>query len=65
MNKTLLNHFTVIQPSQHEVPDEATTRDNSLPALVRDLRNVLLQAEQDLLSPRAEAVEQLLSKALS
>jgi|GEM_PF-5458902 len=65
MSKTLLNHFTVIQPLQSTATDSIAMQDNSLPALVRDLKQVLLQAEHELLSPREEAIEQLLSKALS
>lgn len=65
MNKTLLNHFTVIQPTQHNVTDKLASKDNSLPGLVKDLKHVLLQAERELLSPRQEAIDQLLSKALN
>lgn len=65
MNKTLLNHFTVIQPTQNEAIDRLASTDNSLPGLVRDLKHVLIQAERELLSPRQEAIDQLLSKALN
>ncbi len=65
MNKTLLNHFTVIQSTQGSSADKMTGQDNSLQGLVRELKQVLLQAEHELLSPRDEAIEQLLSKALN
>jgi len=64
MNKTLLNHFTLIDSLQHETPDKVVVQYDSLPMLVRELKHVLVQAEQELLSPRPEAIEQLLKRAL-
>ena len=64
MNKTLLNHFTLIDSLQHETNDMVDVQYDSLPMLVRELKPVLLQAQQELLSPRPEAVEQLLKRAL-
>lgn len=62
MNKTLLNHFTVIQP-ENVMHDEM--HNESLHELVCDMKHLLLQAEKDLLSPRPDAVKQLLQKALN
>jgi hypothetical protein len=64
MNKTLLKHFTVIHPIQHDTGGKDMIRDESLHELVLDLKHVLLQAEKELLSPRSEAIKQLLQRAL-
>lgn len=64
MNKTLLKHFTVIHPTQHETKGKDMITDESLHELVIDLKQVLLQAEKELLSPRPEALKQLLQRAL-
>lgn len=65
MNKTLLNHFTVIHPLQHETAEQTGMKQESIPDLVRELKSVLKQAEKELLSPRKEAVDELLKKALN
>lgn len=61
MNKTLLNHITVDQ-EKATVPIEM--KGETIPDLVRELKHALLQAENELLSPRPEAVANLLKKAL-
>jgi hypothetical protein len=64
MNKTLLKHFTIIHPTQHDTKGKDMITDESLHELVLDLKHVLLRAEKELLSPRPEAIKQLLQRAL-
>lgn len=64
MNKTLLNHFTVISPDHQATATQKDILGASLHELVSDMQEVLVQAEQELLSPRPEAIKQLLQKAL-
>lgn len=62
MAKTLLNHFTVIDPLQHET---SVQQQESIADLVRELKSALKQAEKELISPRQEAIDALLKKALN
>lgn len=64
MNKTLLNHFTVISPEYQAAATQKDILGSSLHELVSDMQEVLVQAEQEVLSPRPEAIKQLLQKAL-
>lgn len=64
MNKTLLNHFTVISPDHQAAATQKDILGASLHELVSDMQEVLVHAEQELLSPRPEAIKQLLQKAL-
>lgn len=64
MNKTLLNYFTVIHPTHHETIAQTGMKQESISELVRELKSALRQAEKELLSPRKEAVDELLKKAL-
>lgn len=64
MHKTLLNHFTVIHPLQSQPTEPIDMQPDSLQGLVSELKYVLCNDKKELLSPRAEAVEQLLKRAL-
>lgn len=65
MSKTLLNHFTVIHPLQKQPAERKDMEYDSLQGMVSELKYVLCNTEKELLSPRAEAIEQLLKKALN
>lgn len=63
MSKTLLNHSTVTETLLHEAGETGFEAD-TLHSLVCELKPLLQLAERELLSPRPEAVLQLLSRAL-
>lgn len=63
MNKTLLNHFTLIDAQHHELPTDADMNCDSLTDLVSELRQVLKKAEKELLSPRQQAIDNILKAA--
>lgn len=63
MNKTLLNHFTLIDAQHHEPPTDADMNCDSLTDLVSELRQVLKKAEKELLSPRQQAIDNVLKAA--
>ena len=63
MNKTLLKHFTFIDtPHPHTVHETDMTTE-SLAELVTDMQEILSLAKQELLSPRPEAISNLLKEA--
>lgn len=62
MNKTLPKNFTVI-PLQNEAVEQISMKNESVVDLVNELKDVLKQAKNELLSPRKQVIDQLLSKA--
>lgn len=64
MSKTLLKQ-SIIPTLQKGAMRQEELQDECLHKLVREMKHVLMQAEQDLLSPRPDAVKQLLHRALN
>lgn len=63
MEKTLLKHFTFIDTAYQAAPHIVASSKDSLADLVGELRVFLNQAKRDTLSPREEAINNILNIA--
>ena len=64
MNKTLLKNLKGQITSKSEAMPDVARNSEELIRLSKEMKSYLLEAAQDLLQPRPEAIAQLLKKSL-